>query len=198
MFMLKSRKLKSGKRAAWDKQQPLTRKFCQYVPLTGVERHFNPNDIIVSKTDLTGRITYANRVFCEIASITEAQVLGAPHSIIRHPDMPRSVFKLMWDTLANEREIFAYVVNMALNGDHYWVFAHVTPTFNTEKKVISYHSNRRVPDPDKVAQISELYRMLKAIEDSGGSAVGMMAAHDRLMEILREKGMSYDEFIFSL
>jgi PAS domain S-box-containing protein len=98
------------------------------VHLTGVERTFVENEIIVSKTDLKGRITYANDVFIKLAGFTETELLGQPHSIIRHPEMPRCVFKLLWDTIAEGGEIFAYVVNRSKNGDHYWVFAHVTPT----------------------------------------------------------------------
>ena len=93
------------------------------------ESPFDENEIIVSKTDTRGRITYANDVFSRVSRFGVAELLGAPHSIIRHPDMPRCVFKLLWDTIQAKQEIFAYVVNMAKNGDHYWVFAHVTPSF---------------------------------------------------------------------
>ena len=112
---------------------------------TGVERTFGQDEIIVSKTDLKGRITYANRVFLQVAGYTEREVLGAPHSLIRHPDMPRSVFQLLWDTIQGGREVFAYVVNLAKNGDHYWVLAHVTPTFDDAGKIVGYHSMRRLP-----------------------------------------------------
>ena len=81
-----------------------------------------------------------------IAGYTEQEVLGKPHSLIRHPHMPRCVFKLLWDTIAGGDEIFAYVVNRCKNGDHYWVLAHVTPSRNTNGDIIGYHSNRRVPD----------------------------------------------------
>ena len=96
--------------------------------LTGVERFFDKDEIIVSKTDLKGRMTYCNDVFLRIAGYTEQELLGQPHSIIRHPDMPRCVFKLLWDTIGAGKEIFAYVINRAKNGDHYWVLAHVTPS----------------------------------------------------------------------
>ncbi len=79
---------------------------------------FSQDEIIVSKTDLKGRITYANRTFCRIAGYTEAEALGEPHSIVRHPDMPRAVFKLLWDTIFGGRA-FAYVKNMAKTGDYY-------------------------------------------------------------------------------
>ena len=100
---------------------------------TGRERMFGEDEIIVSKTDLKGRITYANSVFLRVAGYAEEDVLGQPHSMIRHPGMPRAVFKLLWETIAGGREIFAYVKNMARDGDHYWVFAHVTPSFDNRR-----------------------------------------------------------------
>ena len=121
--------------------------------LTGVERHLAPDDIVVSKTDTKGRITYANQVFLDIAGYVENEVVGRPHNIVRHPEMPRAVFKLLWDTISQGNEIFAYVVNRAKNGDHYWVFAHVTPTFDQSGKIISYHSSRRAPRREAVEKV---------------------------------------------
>ena len=117
---------------------------------TGRERMFSENDIIVSKTDLKGIITYANQTFLDVSGYSEEEILGQPHNIIRHADMPQCVFKLLWDTIKEGQEIFAHVENMSKNGDHYWVFAHVTPTFNDARKIIGYHSNRRVPERNHV------------------------------------------------
>lgn len=114
--------------------------------LTGVERTFSPDEIIVSKTDLTGKITYGNRTFYRLAGLEESDCLGVQHNLIRHPEMPRAVFKLLWDTIAAGEEIFAYVVNRSANGDHYWVFAHVTPSRDNSGRIVGYHSNRRVPN----------------------------------------------------
>ena len=131
--------------------------------LTGVERFFDVDDIIVSKTDLKGRITYANDVFLEIAGYTEQEVLGQPHSMIRHPDMPRCIFKLLWDTIQGGQEIFAYVINRCKNGDHYWVYAHVTPSKGVGGEIVGYHSNRRVPERSIVEKtIIPLYQELKS------------------------------------
>lgn len=110
---------------------------------TQVEVRFDASDLIVSKTDLKGRITYANRTFCAISGYDEAEVIGQPHAMIRHPDMPRAVFRLLWDAILEGREIFAYVKNMTRTGDHYWVFAHVTPSRDAERRVSGFHSNRR-------------------------------------------------------
>jgi len=167
---------------------------------TGVELYFDRNEIIVSKTDLKGHLTYANQVFLRLAGYTEEEVLGAQHNIVRHPDMPRCVFKLLWDTIQAGDEIFAYVVNMAKNGDHYWVFAHVTPTFNSDGVVTSYHSNRRVPDTKILNEvIKPLYKQLIDIENSCSNKIdGMEKSFQAVLDILEEKEMSYDEFIFSL
>ena len=166
---------------------------------TGREAPFDQAEIIVSKTDLRGRITYVNDVFCRVAGFTPHELLGQPHSIIRHPDMPRAVFKLLWETLAARQEIFAYVLNMAKSGDHYWVFAHITPSYDGSGNVIGYHSNRRKPEAFQTTKVAALYRELLDIETRGADQkIGMSAAFDSLVSMLRNKGISYDEFVFSL
>lgn len=168
-------------------------------PPTGRERRFNDDEIIVSKTDARGIITYANEVFLRVAGFTEAEVLGQPHNLIRHPDMPMCVFKLLWDTVASGREIFAYVVNQAKDGDHYWVLAHVTPTFDANGKVIGYHSNRRTAGRDAIRTMEGVYRELRRVEgEQQSSEAAMRAGVERLQSILANAGMSYDEFVFSL
>lgn len=166
---------------------------------TGVERTFGSEEVIVSKTDLKGHITYANNVFSRVAGYRREQLIGAPHSIVRHPDMPRCVFKLLWDTLAEGKEIFAYVKNMAANGDHYWVLAHVTPTFDARGNIVSYHSNRRLPAKTAVATMDGLYRDLRALENSiPDRRESLQASFQAVLDLLNSKGVSYDEFIFSI
>ncbi len=168
--------------------------------LTHQERRFAADDVIVTKTDLKGRITYANRVFLDISGLELKTALGAPHSIIRHPDMPRCIFKFLWDRLQAGKEVFAYVVNRATSGDHYWVFAHVTPSFDAGGKIIGYHSNRRVPNRDTVEKvIVPLYADLRVEEERHENRKdGMNHAFDRLSGKLKERGLGYDEFVFSI
>jgi PAS domain S-box-containing protein len=167
---------------------------------TNVERFFDAHDIIVSKTDLKGRMTYVNQTFCKIAGYTEQELVGQPHSIIRHPDMPRAVFKLLWDTILDRREIFAYVKNMAKSGDFYWVFAHVTPSFDAGGKIIGFHSNRRVPDPAIVKSVFvPLYADLLRVEQSHRNGKDALAAgYQRLIDFVAAKKVAYDELIFAL
>lgn len=167
--------------------------------LTGNERFLRTEDIIVSKTDLNGRITYANDVFLKIAGFSEEEVLGKAHSIVRHPDMPRCVFKFLWDTISTGNEVFAYVINRAKNGDHYWVFAHVTPTFDSNNNIISYHSNRRAPEKSAIEKIQPLYANLLQIEKSHPDRkAGMEASFSELVNILKGVNLSYEEFIFQV
>jgi PAS domain S-box-containing protein len=165
---------------------------------TSVERTFPEDDLIVSKTDLKGIITYANKTFLDVALYSEEEILGQPHNIIRHPDMPRCVFKLLWDTIQSGTEIFAYVKNMSRNGDHYWVFAHVTPTFNAAKEITGYHSNRRKPQRQQVQYFDALYRKLKQEEDKHPDwKQGMALATEILLQAVAAKNMKYDQFILS-
>ena len=155
-----------------------------------------PDKFLVSKTDLKGIITYANPVFCEIAGYSEEELIGKNHNIVRHPDMPRTVFKLLWDTIQKGEEIFAYVKNLAKDGRYYWVFAHVTPTFDSSGRITGYTSDRRPVIHREVltGTIEPLYRELREAEGRGGLEAGMNLLNQKLKSI----GKSYEEFIFTI
>jgi len=167
--------------------------------LSGVERVVRDDEIIVSKTDTSGRITYCNDTFMALAGYKESELIGQPHSIIRHPAMPRCAFKLVWDTIETGKEVFAYVINRARNGDHYWAFAHLTPDLDDAGKIIGYHSFRRSVDRKAVAAVEPLYAKLLAEETRHSDRkAGMDSAFNMLVSLLAEKGVSYDQFVLSL
>lgn len=162
------------------------------------EIRFEEHEIIVSKTDLKGRIEYANDVFCRVSEMPTAEVIGQPHSIIRHPDMPRTVFKLLWDTVQAGNEIFAYVKNMSATGRYYWVIAHVTPSRNVRGDIVGYHSTRRVPSKRGIADIEPLYQELLHMERSHDNRKqGLEEAEAHLTRKLKTLGRNYEEFIWS-
>jgi PAS domain S-box-containing protein len=166
---------------------------------TGREVSFGEDEIIVSKTDLQGRITYANDVFLRVSGYTESELIGTPHNVIRHPAMPRSVFKLLWDTIEGGSEIFAYVLNLAKTGDAYWVFAHVTPSFDSAGTCVGYHSNRRVPHPDALEKVRPLYATLLAEERKHSPpSIGLERATTLLTRLLTEQRIDYSQFVFGL
>ena len=162
------------------------------------EIELGANDVIVSKTDLQGRIPYANRKFMQIADYSERDLIGIQHNIIRHPDMPRGAFKLLWDTLKAEREFFGLVKNMTSDGGHYWVFANITPDRDANGKVIGYFSFRRKPKRQAIAAIEPIYREMLAIEQSTGPAKAPEASVAFLLDKLKSMGTTYDQFILSL
>lgn len=166
---------------------------------TGVERTFADDEIIVSKTDVKGVLTYVNNVFLRVSAYGEDDVIGQPHNIIRHPDMPRAVFHLLWDTLQDGRELFGYIDNLASDGAHYWVLAHVTPTRTAGGTIVGYHSNRRTVSRAVLDQVEPIYAALLAEERRHASPRDAVQASTRLFEkILAERGQTYDEFVWAL
>ena len=157
------------------------------------EKSFDTNVLLVTKTDLKGKITYANRAFMEIVDMYGDTLVGAPHNIIRHPDMPKIIFKYLWSYLQAGNEIHAYVKNICADGSYYWVLANVTPSYDTKNKIIGYHSSRRKPTQKAMDIIIPLYAELLRAEKSGGIA----ASEKILTDLFKEKGMQYDEFILS-
>ncbi len=155
-------------------------------------------DIIVSKTDLKGRIIYANRVFMRIANYPEKDLLLKQHNIVRHPDMPRGAFKLLWDTIEAGQEFFAYVKNMTSEGHFYWVFANVTPDMDERGRVVGYFSVRRKPKPSAVAAIQSIYQEMLEVERRAGPANAPAASISFLSEKLKSMGTTYDRFILTL
>lgn len=162
------------------------------------EKTFSDNDLLVTKTDLKGNITYANRAFMQIVDMEEDTLIGAPHNIIRHPDMPKVIFKFLWEYLKNGKEIHAYVKNLCSDGSYYWVMANVTPSYDRKQtskniEVVGYHSARRSPSKEAIEIIKPLYEELLRAEKSGG-----ISASEKIMsDLLKEKGVDYDEFILS-
>ena len=156
------------------------------------------NEVIISKTDTAGRITYANRAFMRLANFSESEVLGVQHNIVRHPDMPRGVFKLLWDTLKQDREFFGYVKNITSDGHYYWVFANVTPDRDASGRLVGYFSVRRKPGREAVQTMQSIYQEMLAVEKRAGVANAPAASVEFLQAKLKALGTSYERFILSL
>jgi PAS domain S-box-containing protein len=155
-------------------------------------------DLIVSKTDIKGRITYGNRAFNEYSGFTEKELIGVQHNVVRHPDMPRAVFKLLWDRINAGQEVFAFVKNIRKDGAYYWVFANVTPSYDAQNNLLGYFSVRRKPNSKAIQKIEPLYRQMLKIEQSSGANEGMAAATQYLLDALSSLSVSYDDFVLSL
>lgn len=163
------------------------------------ERRLKDSDFIVSKTDTTGKITYANRIFMEICGYSEKELLGVQHNLIRHPDMPRGAFWLLWDTIQKKQEFFGFVKNLVRDGSFYWVFANVTPDLDNRGQIVGYYSVRRQAPTSAVRIIEPVYREMLAIEQKAASVKqGIQQSVAYLQDLLQSKGVTYERFILDL
>ncbi len=159
------------------------------------EIKLNPKRYIVSKTDPKGIIEYGNDYFVEISGYKETELIGAPHSIVRHPDMPKIVFKMMWDRINRTQNIMAVVKNMAKDGSYYWVVTEFEPKVDPlTNEIISHTAFRRAAPRKAVETMAPIYRKLIEIEQEGG----MEASEKYLRGFLEENRITYDEFIDKL
>lgn len=113
--------------------------------------------LIVSYTDINGIILHANRAFVDMSAYDKEELIGAPQSILRHPDMPAPIFKEMWEIIQSGKNWTGYVKNLRKDGAYYWVYATVVPSFNKEGKIIAYTSIRRKPSREKIEEAKKLY-----------------------------------------
>ncbi|WP_457607264.1 PAS domain-containing protein [Nitratifractor sp.] len=165
---------------------------------TDVEREVTPVDLIVSKADAEGNITYTNPIFMKISGYTQGELLGKPHSILRHPDMPKVIFKYLWDNIKEGRDVVAYVKNLCKDGSYYWVLATVKMAKNPDGSFRNYMSTRRQITPHAKEVISDLYAKLLEAEKEGG----IEASEKLLAQFMEDNGIhdseSFNTFMLNL
>ncbi len=149
---------------------------------------------LVTKTDLEGNLTYSNDFFQKISGYSDEELIGSPHNMVRHQDMPKSIFKFFWQLLQADQEFWGYVKNSSKTGEHYWVLAHVIPSYGASGQKVGYHSNRRLAGNEAIDAMESLYARIRNAESGGGIAAG----EAYLQNVLNEKGGSYNEYVFSI
>ncbi len=153
---------------------------------TDIENIVGPNDLIVSKSDAEGNITYVNPIFIKISGYSQGKLLEEPHSILRHPDMPKVIFKYLWENIKEGRDVVAYVKNLCKDGSFYWVLATVKVAKNPDGSFRNYMSTRRCITDSAKEIIGILYANLLALEKSEG----VEASQNALNAFLSEKGVN--------
>lgn len=157
------------------------------------------DDLIISKTCPKGKIRYANRAFMAISGFSEQELMGQPHNMIRHPDMPRGVFRLMWKTLQQGNEFFGFVKNRCADGSFYWVFANVTQDLSASGQVHGYYSVRRKPDPKVIHSIVEpLYQKMLHIETQGSGGSVLDQSTQVIRQWLSDHALDYNQAMIRL
>jgi len=149
------------------------------------EIKLNPKRYIVSETDAKGKITYCNDYFMEVSGYNEEELIGKAHNIVRHPDMPKVVFKLLWETISAGKNINALIKNLAKDGRYYWIFTEFEIRKNTATgEIIGYHAARKSISKHVIEVIADLYAELLEIEKIDSIEV----AQTYLVNFLKEKG----------
>jgi len=149
------------------------------------EIKLDPKRYIVSETDAKGKITYANDYFMEVSGYTQEELIGKSHNIVRHPDMPKVVFKLLWETISQGKNINAVVKNLAKDGRYYWIFTEFESRKNQDTgEIIGYHADRKSISPHVLEIIADLYTQLLEIEKKDG----VEASQKYLVKFLKDKG----------
>ena len=159
------------------------------------EIKLSPKRYIVSKTDAKGIILYGNDYFMEISGYSEEELIGQPHSIVRHPDMPRIAFKIMWDRIKQGKNFMAVVKNLAKDGSYYWVVTDFEPkTDPLTNEIISHTAFRKAAPQKAIDTMTQIYAKLLEIEKNDG----MEASEKFLIKFLEENNTSYDDYINKL
>lgn len=155
------------------------------------EIKFSKKKFIVSKTDVDGNILFVNKNFCDITGYGYEELMGQPHNILRHPQMPKAIFYMLWKSLLAGMEVSAIVKNVAKSGKFYWVIADFSMQRDEHGKLASFSSLKRVAPKYVSERIEELYEGMIAAERKGG-----MEASLRFLEIfLEERQMNYGEYL---
>ena len=142
------------------------------LPVTQNEFVIPEGVTLVSTTDLQSRITYCNPAFVAVSGFEREELIGQPHNLVRHPDMPAEAFRDMWATLASGSPWSALVKNRRKNGDHYWVVANATPVVENGQTV-GYMSVRTRPTREQVQQAEALYARIRSEHDSGQPSIAL-------------------------
>ena len=148
------------------------------------EIKLDPKKYIISETDAKGKITYCNDYFMEVSGYSEDELIGKAHNVVRHPDMPKVVFKLLWQIISQGKNINAVVKNMAKDGRYYWIFTEFEARTDESDRIIGYRADRKSISPHVLEIIDTLYQQLLKIEQEDG----IEASEEYLIGFLKEQG----------
>lgn len=165
---------------------------------TSEELRMEEQDFIVSKTDPKGKITYCNESFIRFSGYEESDLLQQPHNIIRHPDMPRSIYRFLWETICTHTEFFGIVKNLCKNGAYYWTFANVTSSTDEEGNIIGYYSVRRQANQKVIDLLTPVYKQMVEEEAKHSSSKQAMDASFKILtDYIATHNLSYKEFVYT-
>lgn len=149
------------------------------------------NEVLISVTDPKGIITDANKIFAKISGYTAEELIGTSHNVIRHPDMPKTMFKIVWDRIIDKENVMAVIKNLAKDGKYYWVVTDFVTRVDADRNIINYTAYRRPVHDNVKNAVIPLYKALCAIEE----VAGMDAAEKFLNDYFEERNTKYDDMV---
>ncbi|MCK8142853.1 PAS domain-containing protein [Flavobacterium sp. I-SCBP12n] len=149
---------------------------------------------IVSKADLFGSLEYVNETFASVSGYDESELIGQPHNIIRHPDMPKVIFKVLWDNISKGKKFHGVIKNLAKSGKYYWVITDFDYVVSDDAKILKYVARRKAVSPGVVKKVDELYKKLYKIEEVSG----IEGSEKYLIGYLEDHNLDYVELITKL
>lgn len=149
---------------------------------------------IVSKADLFGSLEYVNETFASVSGYDESELIGQPHNIIRHPDMPKVIFKVLWDNISKGKKFHGVIKNLAKSGRYYWVITDFDYVVSDDAKILKYVARRKAVSPGVVKKVDELYKKLYKIEEVSG----IEGSEKYLIGYLEDHNLDYVELITKL
>ena len=164
-----------------------------------IETEIPQGEVIISRTDLKGVITYANDTFAEISGYLPEELIGKPHNILRHPDMPKSVYKNLWETIKAEKAWQGYVKNLRKDKGYYWVHAEVSGVYKNGE-LVEYKSIRSWIPKEKRVEMQKLYDSMRLEEENSVRCVSYFSAdlYDKLHSLAKSKNVSPESYLTSL
>jgi len=155
------------------------------------------DDFLVTRTNLESKIIYANEAFCNLSGYKEQELLGQYHNIVRHPDMPKGIYNLMWEHLQSNQEFFGYIKNVTRDGNYYWTLANVAPYYDGDT-LAGYCSVRRAPSKTALEEITPLYKKMKQAEEEVPKEQQLGVSSAVLWQAITKEYQTYAEFVLSL
>ncbi|WP_432220904.1 PAS domain-containing protein [Flavobacterium sp. TMP13] len=149
---------------------------------------------IVSKADLYGSLEYVNDTFSSVSGYDESELIGQPHNIIRHPDMPKVIFKVLWDSISKGKKFHGIIKNLAKSGRYYWVITDFDYIVDEDAKILKYVARRKAISPGVIAKVDVLYKKLSKIEEVSG----VEGSEKYLIGYLEDHNLDYVELITKL
>ncbi len=158
------------------------------------EVKFSKKKFIVSKTDIEGKITFVNQNFCDVSGYSADELVGVQHNVLRHPDMPKAIFYMIWGSLHAGMETSAVIKNLAKSGKYFWLITDFSMQRDTQGNLQTFSSFNRIAPDHIVEVIEELYREMILAEKKGG----IEGSLNYLNEFLAQKEMNYNDFLEDL